>query len=154
MDLSHIVAGLKGECKIVVAREHTAPHVGSGVVRVLATPVMINMFEASALAAVEGMLPEGYQSVGITLDVRHFAATPVGMEVYAEAELVSVKDRTLRFKVAARDEFEAIGDGFHERVIIKLGRFDQRMADKLASVQKKHARFGMPHVRASAPKKV
>lgn len=153
MDLSRLKPGLKGECKIVVGREHTAPHVGSGVVPVLATPVMINMFEASALAAVEGNLPEGYQSVGITLDVRHFAATPVGMDVYAEAELVSVENRTLRFKVSARDEHEPIGDGFHERVIIKLGRFDQRMADKLASVQNKNSRFGMPRVQASAPKK-
>jgi len=94
--------------------------------------VMINMFEAAALAAVEPYLPAGYQTVGTRLDVRHFAATPVGMRVWAEAELVEVEGRTLRFRLAARDEREPIGDGMHERVIIKLGRFDQRMADKLA----------------------
>ena len=142
MDLSSLQAGLKGQCAIVVGPEHTAPHVGSGVVPVLATPVMINMFEASALAAVEEHLPEGYQSVGITLDIRHFAATPVGMEVFAEAELISVEGRTLRFRVAARDAHEPIGDGFHERVMIKLGRFDQRMADKLAHVKTQAKKFG------------
>jgi fluoroacetyl-CoA thioesterase len=142
MDLSAVTPGLKGQCAIVVGPEHTAPHVGSGVVPVLATPVMINMFEASALAAVEDVLPEGYQSVGITLDVRHFAATPVGMEVFAAAELVAVEGRTLRFRVEARDAHEPIGDGFHERVLIKLGRFDQRMADKLASVKAKARKIG------------
>lgn len=142
MDVSGLKPGLKGQCSIVVGKEHTAPHVGSGVVPVLATPVMINMFEAAALAAVEEVLPEGYQSVGITLDVRHFAATPVGMEVFAEAELVSVEGRTLRFRVAARDAHEPIGDGFHERVMIKLGRFDQRMADKLATVKERAKKFG------------
>ena len=141
MDISHIVPGLKGECKIVVAKEHTAPHVGSGVVRVLATPVMINMFEAAALAAVEGLLPEGYQTVGITMNVHHFAATPVGMDVFVHAELIAVEGRTLRFQCAARDAAEAIGDGIHERVIIKLGRFDERMAEKLAlAMKKKHGR--------------
>ncbi|HKY01193.1 MAG TPA: hotdog domain-containing protein [Burkholderiales bacterium] len=151
MDLSRLKPGLRGQCKIVVESEHTAPHVGSGVVPVLATPVMINMFEASALAAVEGLLPEGYQTVGITLDVRHFAATPVGMEAFAEAELVSIDNRTLRFKVAARDEHEPIGDGFHERVIITLGRFDQRMADKLETVKGKgRLNLKMPHVKATS----
>ena len=132
MDLSGLKPGLKAGNVIIVGNEHTAPHVGSGLVRVLATPVMINMFEAPALAAVEPYLPAGYQTVGTRLDVRHFAATPVGMRVWAEAELVEVEGRTLRFRLAARDEREPIGDGMHERVIIKLGRFDQRMADKLA----------------------
>lgn len=130
--LSGLEPGLKAENDLVVADEHTAPHVGSGVVRVLATPVMINMFEAASLAAVERFLPEGYQTVGTHLDVRHFAATPVGLRVHAEAELVEVDGRTLRFRLTARDEREPIGDGLHERVVIKLGRFDQRMADKLA----------------------
>ncbi len=132
MDLSHIQPGLKAEEEIVVGEEHTAPHVGSGEVPVLATPVLINMFEAASLAAVEDLLPEGYQTVGTRLDVRHFAATPVGMGVHAESELISVDGRTLRFRLEARDDREPIGDGTHERIIIKLGRFDQRMADKLA----------------------
>ncbi len=132
MDLSHIDLGLKAQEKIVVANEHTAPHVGSGEVRVLATPVLINLFEAASLAAVEDLLPDGYQTVGTRLDVRHYAATPVGMGVEAQAQLVVVEGRTLHFRLNASDDREAIGDGWHERIIIKLGRFDQRMADKLA----------------------
>lgn len=132
MDLSGLQPGLKAEESIAVAEEHTAPHVGSGEVRVLATPVLINMFEAASLAAVEDLLPDGYQTVGIRLDVRHFAATPVGMGVHAKAELVEVDGRTLRFRLMAADDREPIGDGMHERIVIKLGRFDQRMADKRA----------------------
>lgn len=132
MDLPGLKPGLKAGNVIIVGNEHTAPHVGSGLVRVLATPVMINMFEAAALAAVEAHLPVGYQSVGTHLDVRHFAATPVSMRVWAEAELIEVDGRVLRFRLSARDEREPIGDGTHERIIIKLGRFDERMADKLA----------------------
>lgn len=132
MDLSGLQPGLKAEESIAVTEEHTAPHVGSGEVRVLATPVLINMFEAASLAAVEDLLPDGYQTVGIRLDVRHFAATPVGMGVHAKAELVEVDGRTLRFRLMAADDREPIGDGMHERIVIKLGRFDQRMADKRA----------------------
>ncbi len=132
MDFPGIELGLKAEEELVVANEHTAPHVGSGAVPVLATPVLINMFEAAALAAVEDLLPEGYQTVGTRLDVRHYAATPVGMKVHAQAQLVAVEGRMLHFRLNARDEHEPIGEGWHERIIIKLGRFDQRMADKLA----------------------
>src|SRR5512134_3446489 len=80
-----LTPGLKGATELLVAAEHTAPHVGSGRVPVLATPVVINLLEAAALAAVEHLLPEGHQSLGVQLDVRHFGATPVGMRVDAEA---------------------------------------------------------------------
>jgi predicted thioesterase len=94
--------GLIGTYSIVVADQHTAPFVGSGKVRVLATPVMINLFEAAALACCEQHLPPGHQSLGIHLDVRHIAATPVGMRVTATAELVKIDGRTLSFRVEAR----------------------------------------------------
>lgn len=122
--------GLRGRIELLVGDEHTAPHVGSGRVRVLATPVVINLLEAAALAAVEHLLPEGYQSLGTDLAVRHFAATPVGMRVHAEAELVEVEERTLRFRVAARDEKEPISEGTHDRVVVNVARFDQRMERK------------------------
>jgi len=115
----------------VVGDEHTAPHVGSGRVHVLATPVMINLLEAAALDATERLLPSGYQSLGTRLEITHFAATPVGMRVVAEAELVEVDGRTLRFRVAARDEKEPIGAGTHERVVVKVDRFDARMQRKV-----------------------
>jgi fluoroacetyl-CoA thioesterase len=125
-------AGLIGRYSIVVADEHTAPFVGSGKVRVLATPVMINLFEAAALACCEQHLPTGHQSLGIHLDVRHIAATPVGMRVNATAELVKIDGRTLTFRVEAHDERELIGDGSHERVVVNVERFDQRVQKKLA----------------------
>jgi predicted thioesterase len=125
-----LTPGLKGFTELVVAAEHTAPHVGSGRVPVLATPVVINLLEAAALAAVEHLLPAGYQSLGTELNVRHFAATPVGMRIWAEAEVVAVEGRTLRFRVSARDEREPISDGTHERVIVNVARFDRRMEEK------------------------
>ncbi len=125
--------GLTGTYRIVVKDEHTAPFVGSGKVRVLATPVMINLFEAAALACCEHLLPAGHQSLGIHLDVRHIAATPVGMAVSATAELVKIDGRTLTFRVEAHDERELIGDGLHERVVVNVERFDLRVQKKLAA---------------------
>ena len=78
-DLSKLVPGLEGHAEIVVGEQHTAPRIGSGRVRVLATPVMINLMEAAALDAAENLIPAGHQSLGTRLDVRHIAATPVGM---------------------------------------------------------------------------
>jgi fluoroacetyl-CoA thioesterase len=100
---------------------------------VLGTPVMINVIEAAALAAVESLLPAGHQSLGIHLDVRHFAATPIGMRVRATAELVGVDGRTLTFRVEARDDKEPIGDGSHQRVVVNVARFDERVKRKLGA---------------------
>jgi predicted thioesterase len=130
-DLSKLQPGLRGHAQILVGVEHTAPSIGSGKVPVLATPVMINLIEAASLAAVEHLLPVGHQSLGIHLDVRHFAATPIGMHAYATAELVAVDGRTLSFKVEARDDKEPIGGGSHERVVVNVARFDARIQRKL-----------------------
>jgi predicted thioesterase len=99
-------------------------------VRVLATPVMVNLMEAAALAAAERFLPAGHQSLGTHLDVRHIAATPVGMRVSARAELVKIDGRNLIFRVTAEDERELIGDGTHMRVVVNVARFDQRAQAK------------------------
>ncbi|HWM42366.1 MAG TPA: hotdog domain-containing protein, partial [Burkholderiales bacterium] len=107
------------------------PRVGSGKVHVLATPVMINLIEAAALAAIEHLLPAGYQSLGTRLDVRHIAATPVGMKIFASAVVESVSGRTVLFKVEARDEKDLIGDGTHERVVVNVAKFDARVRRKL-----------------------
>ena len=129
-DLSALRPGLRGEASLVVADEHTAPRVGSGAIRVLATPVMINLFEAAALDAVERLLPPGYQSLGTVLNVRHIAATPVGMRVTASAVVDKVEGRTIFFRLEARDERELIGDGTHERVVVNVARFDERVQRK------------------------
>src|ERR1700740_729846 len=89
--------GLVGRSEIVVGEEHTAPRVGSGKVHVLATPVMINLIEAAGLAAIAHLLPAGYQSLGTRLDVRHIAATPVGMKIFASAVVESVSGRAILF---------------------------------------------------------
>jgi len=131
IDLSKLKPGMKGSADLVIGEEHTAPRVGSGRVHVLATPVMINLIEAAALAAAENLLPPGHQSLGIRLDVRHFAATPVGMRVTATVELVGVDGRTLAFRVEAHDEKEPIGDGTHERVVVNVERFAARVRRKI-----------------------
>jgi predicted thioesterase len=131
LDLAPLKPGLKGTASLLVGTAHSAPSIGSGKVPVLATPVMINLIEAAALAAVEHLLPEGHQSLGIHLDVRHFAATPIGMRVTATAELVGVAGRSLSFAVEARDEREPIGGGTHERVVVNVARFDERVQRKL-----------------------
>ena len=129
-DLSRIVPGLTGSSETVVTPDQTAPFVGSGRIAVLATPVMINLIEAAALAAVESSLPEEHQSLGTRLDVSHIAATPVGMRVRATAEVVRVEGRTIYLKVRAEDERELIGEGTHERVVVNLEKFDRRVREK------------------------
>lgn len=127
---TELKVGLKGATEIVVGTRDTAPHVGSGKIKVLATPVMVNLMEAAALNAVEGLLPEGHQTVGTRLDISHIAATPVGMQVTAHAELVKVDGRRLTFRVSAEDEKETIGEGVHERIVVNVERFDRRTREK------------------------
>ena len=130
--LDRIVPGLIGTAEIVVGPEHTAPFVGSGRIAVLATPVMINLIEAAALAAVEHLLPAGHQSLGIHLDVSHTAATPIGLRVTATAKVTRVEGRIITFEVTARDEFETIGGGTPRRVVVSVARFDERVQRKLS----------------------
>lgn len=132
-DLSRLVVGLKGRASLVVGAEHTAARVGSGGVVALATPVMVTLMEAAAVDALAGVLPDGRQSVGVRLAVEHHAATPIGMRVEAEAELVAVDGRSLTFRVTARDSVEPIGDGTHVRAVIETVRFDQRLQSKAAA---------------------
>jgi predicted thioesterase len=131
VDLSRITPGLTGCAETMVTPSDTAPFVGSGRIAVLATPVMINLIEAAALAAIEHLLPAGHQSLGIHLDVRHTAATPVGMRVTATAQVTAVEGRAVTFKVEARDEREVIGSGTHQRVVVSVARFDERVQRKL-----------------------
>lgn len=128
---SKLTPGLEGHAGLVVAPEHTAPHVGSGRIAVLATPVLINILEAAALDCCERLLPPGHQSLGTHLDVSHIAATPVGMRVTATAKLIAVDKRTLTFQVEAHDEKELIGGGTHTRVVVNVARFDARVQAKM-----------------------
>jgi len=131
LDTTPLKPGLKGTTEILVGTRDTAPHVGSGKIKVLATPVMVMMMEEAALNAVEGLLPEGHQTVGTRLEITHTAATPVGMRVVATAELVEVDGRKLAFRVSAWDEKEPIGEGVHERIVVNVARFDKRAQEKV-----------------------
>ncbi len=128
--LEGIQPGLQGTSELVVGREHTARHLGSGGVDVLATPELVRQMERAAVAAVERLLPEGWATVGARIAVEHLAPTPVGMRVEARAELLAVDGRRLTFAVEVRDECELVGRGTHERVAVDLGRFRQRLAAK------------------------
>jgi len=128
--VEEIVPGLAGQSEIVVHEENTAQHLGSGNVAVLATPEMVRLMEKAAVAAVDHLLPDGYCTVGVALNVRHLAATPLGMRVRVQAELVAIEGRKLTFRVEAFDEVEKIGEGEHRRVIVDLERFKERVETK------------------------
>ncbi len=118
-----IETGMKGRAEAVVTQENTAQAVGSGLVPVFATPYMIALMENAAVNAVQAQLAPDEGTVGIRLDVTHDAATPIGMKVWAEAEVTAVEGRKLTFTVTAYDEAEKIGGGTHQRFIIKPEKF-------------------------------
>ena len=122
--------GMKASVERLVEERDTAVSFGSGMVRVYATPMMIGLMENASLKAVDTHLPEGFATVGTHLDVKHMAATPVGMEVKAEAELIEVEGKKLKFKIVAFDEKEKIGEGFHSRYIIRVDKFIQSADEK------------------------
>lgn len=127
---SQLRPGLAGSAEILVGTRDMAPHVGSGKVKVLATPVMVSLMEEASLNAVEGLLPQGYQSVGTRLDITHVKATPVGLRVTAHAEVTRVEGRRITFRVWADDEKERIGEGTHERIVVEVAQFDLRAQEK------------------------
>jgi predicted thioesterase len=116
-------AGIKHKEEKIVAMSDTARVFGSGAAEVFATPMMIGLMEGAAMNAVKGYLPEGFSTVGTSVNVRHLSATAVGKKVWAEAELVEVDRKRLVFKVDAYDEDKKIGEGIHERFIIDEAKF-------------------------------
>lgn len=125
--------GLTGKKADKVTADNTAISYGSGSAAVYATPAMVGLMEAACLAIVDPLLPEGLSTVGISLNLRHLAATPVGMSVTAQAELVTVAGKKLTFTVQAFDDKEKIGEGTHERYIIEVNKFLQKAAAKAKS---------------------
>lgn len=121
--MTELAPGLVGEIETVVSEENTATRLGSGLVPVFGTPALVGLMEGAAVRALEGLFPPGQTSVGGRIDVRHLAATPVGMRVRARAELVEVEGRRLVFRVEAWDEAERIGEATHERFVVDVERF-------------------------------
>lgn len=124
--------GMTAEKSEEVTENNTAIKYGSGGVAVYATPAMIGIMEGTCLAAVDPFLPEGMSTVGIHLDVKHTAATPVGMSVRATAKLIEISGKRLTFTVEAYDNKEKIGEGTHQRYIIDLAKFLQKAQEKKA----------------------
>ena len=125
-----IVPGLMGESSTIITEQNTARHLGSGEVSVFATPEMIRLMERAAVDAVDHLFPEGYRTVGVHVDVRHLAATPLGMRVRARATLKDVSERLLTFEVKAWDDVELTGSGTHRRAIIDVEGFRRRAEGK------------------------
>ena len=126
-----LAVGMKGEVSTLVERADTAYEVGSGSLLVYATPCMVALMEGAACEAVSAAIPEEKTTVGIELSISHLAATPVGMEVRAEAELTVIDGNTLTFTVTAYDEAGKIGEGTHKRAIISVQRFLDKAYAKL-----------------------
>ena len=123
--------GMKGRAETEVTPDNTAQAAGSGLVPVFATPWMIALMENAAVRAAQGALEADEGTVGTLLNVTHDAATPIGMKVWAEAEVTAVEGRKLTFAVSAYDEAGKIGGGVHERFIIKTDKFLARAQAKL-----------------------
>ena len=126
-----IEIGRRGRAEAVVTPENTAQAAGSGLVPVFATPWMVALMENAAVQAVQSALAPGEGTVGTRLDVTHDAATPVGMRVWAEAEVTAVEGRKLTFAVSAFYEGGKIGGGTHERFVIQTDKFLARAQAKL-----------------------
>lgn len=126
-----IAVGMKGEAFNLVEREDTAFEVGSGSLLVYATPCMVALMEGAACEAIAQALPEEKTSVGIELNISHLAATPVGMDVRASAEVTAVEGNTITFRLEAFDETGKIGEGTHKRAVVTAQRFLDKVYAKL-----------------------
>lgn len=125
-----ISVGMKMEMEKVVGHSDTAMHFGSGTVSVLATPILIGWMENCALQVVASNLPKGYDTVGTAVNVKHMAATPVGMSVRIIAEVTEIDGKMITFSVKAYDEIDKIGAGTHQRAIVEVKKFLEKTNKK------------------------
>ena len=123
--------GIKGQRETIVAKENTAAGIGSGSLEVFSTPIMILLMEESCFMSVADKLDEGFTTVGISVNVKHLSATPLGMKIVVKSELTKVDGRALKFKVEAYDEKGLIGEGIHERFIVNNEKFQTKTDGKL-----------------------
>ena len=128
--MNMIELGIKGRQEEIVTEELTASHIGSGTVRVFATPMMIALMERTSRLSVKPYLEEGQETVGTRVDVSHVSSTPVGLKVWCESEIVEIDRRRVVFKVAAYDEKGLIGEGTHERFVIDVAKFQAKTEEK------------------------
>lgn len=131
MEPTNLKVGLKASIETKVFNNNSAEEMGSGDLDVYATPAMVCLMERSAVAVVSAHLPKGFTTVGTAVNIKHMAATPIGMGVKAVAELISVEGRKLTFKIEAFDSSEKIGEGEHERYIVEATKFRDKVYRKL-----------------------
>ena len=125
-----LTVGIKGNAEVVVTEENTAKKVGSGFLDVFATPMMAALMEKTAAESVQNELGDGEGTVGTSLNIRHLAATPIGMTVKCESELIEIDRRRLVFSLKVTDGVDVIGDGTHERFIINDEKFMAKVESK------------------------
>jgi predicted thioesterase len=128
--MTELTIGLNAEITLTVTEADTAAKWGSGLVPVFSTPALVGIMEAAAVKALDGHLPDHQTTVGGHIDVRHLAATPVGMQVRARAELTAIDGKKLTFHIEAWDEIEKIGEALHERFVIDKEKFTARAMAK------------------------
>ena len=122
--------GIRGQKETFVTKQNTAAGIGSGSLEVFSTPIMILLMEESCFMSVSDKLDEGFTTVGISVDVKHLSATPLGMKVEINSELIKIDGRALTFKVEAFDEKGLIGEGIHERFIVNNEKFQSKTDSK------------------------
>ena len=122
--------GIRGQKETIVTKQNTAAGIGSGSLEVFSTPGMILLMEESCFMSVSDKLDEGFTTVGISVDVKHLSATPLGMKVEIKSELIKIDGRALTFKVEAYDEKGLIGEGIHERFIVNNEKFQAKTDSK------------------------
>jgi len=121
--------GITGKQEITVKPEDTALHYGSGSIAVFATPAMVALMEKTAHLSIQQLLPDGYISLGTEINVTHVKATPVGMRIYCETELLEAEGKRLLFRVTANDEKGLFGQGTHRRYIVESEYFMKKLAE-------------------------
>lgn len=126
-----LTLNIKGNAELLVDENYSAKTMGSGTLEVFATPAMIALMEKTAWKSVQDHLDEGQGTVGIALDVKHVAATPLGMKVCCESQLIQIDGKKLTFSVKAYDEVGLIGEGTHERFIVMNEKFQNKANEKV-----------------------
>jgi predicted thioesterase len=132
---ANIPIGATATDQLEVTREMTVAHFHEHMPEVYGTPIMIYHLEVTAEAAIKDYLPEGWITVGVVVNVKHLAATPVGATVTTRAQVIEVGDSTIKFAVEAHDGFEKIGEGTHVRAAVEMDRFMRKLKAKIVRGQ-------------------
>lgn len=137
LDLEEMIQpGMSLEATFTVEAQHSAAHIGSGSLRILATPILIGFMESTSHRLLAQHLPQGYSSVGILVNVRHLAPTPLGSTVRVKSEVQALDGIRVVFRVLAWDSSELIGEGEHQRMVIDEARFLRRVGSKSEALAK------------------